>query len=156
MEKGAPRLAAPGGVGDTGPGQGLPSCFHPGNLHMCGTWHRDKAARRTTQRPGYRSTGRLERGQKHAVTVRQRVCLQSIPSILPVRSNPLKTQPVSSDTVGLNQQSIVTANPTNRKLSNTFLNYSGSTSVETEQHTFKQVSERGSHQENKIPSDKGE
>lgn len=73
---------------------------------MCGTWHRYKAAPCTTPRPGYRSTGRLERDQKHAVTVRQRVCLQSIPSIPPVRSNPLKTQPVSSDTVGLNQQSI--------------------------------------------------
>lgn len=73
---------------------------------MCGMWHRYKAALRTTQRPGYRSTGRLERDQKHAVTVRQRVCLQSIPSIPPVRSNPLKTQPVSSDTVGLNHQLI--------------------------------------------------
>lgn len=64
-----------------------------------------------------------------------------------MRSDPLKTQPVSSDTVGLNQQSIPDSpvKPANQKLSNIFLNYSGSTSVETEQHTSRQqVSERES------------
>ena len=115
--------ASPGSSGRSwwhraGPGASL-SCLHPGSLHMCSC----KPAPRTTQRPGYRATGSFEREQKHAETVRQPVCLQSIPSIPPVRSDPLKTQPVSSDTVGLNQQSISdsTEKPANQKLSNIFL-----------------------------------
>ena len=132
--------ASPGSSGRsrwhwTGPEASL-LCFHPGNLHMCGMWHRYKAAPRTTQRPGYRSTGRLERDQKHEATVRQRVCSQSIPSMPPVRSNPLKTACVlwHSGVKSSIDTRLVTANPTNRKLSNTFLNYSGSTSVDWTTH----------------------
>lgn len=129
-----PRLAAPGGVDDTGPGQGLPSYVSTQATCTCaGTRPLPEQLRgwATGPRAGWRGSRNTQ-----WLSGSQSVC-KACQAYRPSLQSPEDTACVlwhSRVNLAINTR-LLTAKPTNWRLSNIFLNYSGSTPVET--HTSK-------------------